>query len=275
MGKGQTLGDRLDSSDRAGVTKMSRIGGEQNVTASEASFGTDSPQTTARANLPKAAMMDPPDRKLTLLPTRCGSAYEPTRLTGVEALDDRRIADWERRMVARVAAGDGDALAAIYDQYAPLVHGIARRMVGDGSARDVCQEVFLALWRRPDRFDAQRGSLRTFLATIARRRSVDVLRQSGRREAREIKASALLPAVVPNCDETALAEVAAGRLRRALALLPDEQRRAIELAYVQGLTFREVAEATGTAEGTAKSRLRLGLARLAKAMEPEMTLDGG
>jgi RNA polymerase sigma factor (sigma-70 family) len=183
------------------------------------------------------------------------------------------IAVWERTMVARVAAGDSDALAAIYDQYAPLIHGIARRLVGDEAAADVCQEVFIALWRQPDRFDSQRGSLRTFLATIARRRSVDALRQSGRREAREFKASKMVPMVVPNCDEAALAEVAAGRIRRAMASLPDEQRKAIELAYVQGLTFRQVAEATGTPEGTAKSRLRLGLARLAAAMEPEMTVE--
>jgi RNA polymerase sigma factor (sigma-70 family) len=183
------------------------------------------------------------------------------------------VAAWERAMVARVAAGDSDALAAIYDQYSPLIHGIARRLVGDEAAADVCQEVFIALWRQPDRFDSQKGTLRTFLATIARRRSVDALRQSGRRDAREVRASVLVPTVAPNCDEAALAEVTAGRLRQAMEKLPDEQKKVIELAYVQGLTFRQVAEATGTPEGTAKSRLRLGLARLAAAMEPEMMVD--
>jgi RNA polymerase sigma factor (sigma-70 family) len=192
-------------------------------------------------------------------------------VTSTAVIED--VAAWERAMVARVAAGDSDALAAIYDQYSPLIHGIARRLVGDEAAADVCQEVFIALWRQPDRFDSQKGTLRTFLATIARRRSVDALRQSGRREAREVRASVLVPTVAPNCDEAALAEVTAGRLRQAMEKLPDEQKKVIELAYVQGLTFRQVAEATGTPEGTAKSRLRLGLARLAAAMEPEMMVD--
>lgn len=201
------------------------------------------------------------------------SIAEPLTRQVASAVVTDDVAVWERAMVARVAAGDSDALAAIYDQYAPLIHGIARRLVGDEGAADVCQEVFIALWRQPDRFDSQKGSLRTFLATIARRRSVDALRQSGRREAREVRASVLVPTVAPNCDEAALAEVTAGRIRRAMEMLPYEQRKAIELAYVQGLTFRQVAEATGTPEGTAKSRLRLGLARLAAAMEPEMTVE--
>jgi RNA polymerase sigma factor (sigma-70 family) len=218
--------------------------------------------------------INPPATKWENVPTSSLSTAEPSAgpLVSSGAVTDD-IAVWERTMVARVAAGDSDALAAIYDQYAPLIHGIARRLVGDEGASDVCQEVFIALWRQPDRFDSQRGSLRTFLATIARRRSVDALRQNGRREAREVKAATMVPMVVPNCDEAALAEVAAGRIRRAMASLPDEQRKAIELAYMQGLTFRQVAEATGTPEGTAKSRLRLGLARLAAAMEPEMTVD--
>ena len=176
-------------------------------------------------------------------------------------------------MVARVAAGDSEALAAIYDQYAPLVHGIARRLAGDAAAPDICQEVFIAFWRQPDRFDATKGSLRTFLATIARRRSVDALRQAGRREAREERAATWQPKAAPNCDEAALADMNADRIRKALATLPVEQRTAVELAYVQGLTFRQVAEATGAPEGTAKSRLRLGLARLAAILEPEMSVE--
>jgi RNA polymerase sigma-70 factor, ECF subfamily len=146
------------------------------------------------------------------------------------------IAAWERTMVARVAAGDSDALAAIYDQYAPLIHGIARRLVGDEGASDVCQEVFIALWRQPDRFDSQRGSLRTFLATIARRRSVDALRQNGRREAREVKAATMVPMVAPNCDEAALAEVAAGRIRPSgrLPKQPTRRRERRSLDYDWG-----------------------------------------
>jgi len=170
--------------------------------------------------------------------------------------------DWERQLVARIEAGDDAALATVYDQYGALVHGIALRLVGSDTAADICQEVFVALWNQPDRWDPQRGSLRTFLAMIARRRAIDHLRSSGRRTANEQRAHRAAPTVVPNVDEAALALVSGDGIRAALAALPDPQRRAIELAYFGGLTFRQVAEATGSTEGTAKSRIRLGLRRL-------------
>lgn len=170
--------------------------------------------------------------------------------------------EWERQLVARIEAGDDAALATIYDQYGALVHGIALRLVGSASAADICQEVFVALWNQPERWDSSRGSLRTFLAMIARRRAIDHLRGTGRRTANEQRAHGAAPAIVPNVDEAALALVSADGVRAALAALPDPQRRAIELAYFNGLTFRQVAEATGSTEGTAKSRIRLGLRRL-------------
>jgi RNA polymerase sigma-70 factor (ECF subfamily) len=169
-------------------------------------------------------------------------------------------------MVARITAGDETALGHVYDQYGALVHGIARRLVGPDDAADVCQDVFLWLWEHPERFDADRGSLRALLATVARRRAIDRLRRSGRRAADEVAAVVGRPAVVPNLEEAALAMIAAERVRVAVERLPDEQRRAIELAYFRGLTFRQVAAETGAAEGTAKSRLRLGLGRLATAL---------
>lgn len=177
------------------------------------------------------------------------------------------IARWERELVARVEAGDDTALATIYDQYGALVFGIARRMVGNDAAVDVSQEVFAALWDRPERFDAAKGSLRTFLAMLTRRRCIDHLRRHGRREANERRASDPPLATVPNVDEAALAMLAAEHVRTALERLPAQQREAIELAYMEGLTFREVATRTGAAEGTAKSRIRLGLQRLAMELQ--------
>lgn len=174
--------------------------------------------------------------------------------------------DWERQLVARIEVGDDAALATIYDQYGALVHGIALRLVGSDAAADICQEVFVSLWNQPDRWDPMRGSLRTFLAMIARRRAIDHLRSSGRRTANEQRAQRTAPAIVPNVDEAALALVAGDGIRAALAALPDPQRRAIELAYFDGLTFRQVAEATGSTEGTAKSRIRLGLRRLGEQL---------
>jgi RNA polymerase sigma-70 factor (ECF subfamily) len=170
---------------------------------------------------------------------------------------------WEAELVARIQAGDDSALEIAYDQYSPLVHGIAVRMVGREHAGDITQEVFVTLWERPERFNPSHGSLRAFLATICRRRCIDHLRANGRRVARESRAQHAHPTQCPNVDEAALAMIRGERIRAALELLPTEQRRAVELAYLDGLTFRQVALATGASEGTAKSRIRLGLQRLA------------
>ncbi|MGD9701326.1 MAG: RNA polymerase sigma factor [Acidimicrobiia bacterium] len=185
--------------------------------------------------------------------------------------DDPRA--WERSMVARITAGDDSALAAVYDQYAPLVHGIAVRLVGSATAADVCQEVFVALWEHPERFDVERGTLRTYLATIARCRSIDVLRRTGRRAANEQRSIQHAATTAPNVEEAALAMIAAERLRAAVERLPAEQRRAIELAYFGGLTFQQVAQATGAPEGTAKSRLRLALEHLTRALRTDGAVE--
>ncbi len=176
------------------------------------------------------------------------------------------VSEWERQLVARIVAGDDAALAAAYDQYGAVVYGIAGRLVGHDGAADVCQEVFMTLWDHPDRWDPDRGSLRTFLVMIARRRCIDQVRSTVRRRRTEERAMSPNPSPVPHVEEAALAMVARERVHTALDDLPATQRRAIELAYFDGLTFRQVATAMGTAEGTAKSRIRLGLRRLAESL---------
>jgi RNA polymerase sigma-70 factor (ECF subfamily) len=172
-------------------------------------------------------------------------------------------------MIDRVIAGDDTALAAIYDRYSALVFGVATRLVDRSAAADVAQEVFVQLWQRPSGFDPARGALRTYLAVMARRRAVDALRRSGRARAREQRASTAngrtLPGS-PETDEAALASVDAGKVRRAVADLPKDQRRAVELAYFGGMTFRQVAVELDIAEGTAKSRLRLAMTKLARTL---------
>ncbi len=167
--------------------------------------------------------------------------------------------------MARLVAGDDSALGPIFDQYGALVHGIAIRVVGADAAADITQEVFVALWEHPAAFDPDVGSLRTYLAIMARRRAIDALRRTGRRTRREERASAL-PVPPPNVEEAAMALLTASRLRNAVGHLPPDQARAIELAYYGGLTFKDVAAVTGASEGTAKSRLRLGLGRLAREL---------
>ena len=180
---------------------------------------------------------------------------------------------WEAMLVSRLMVGDDAALAIIYDQYSSLVYGIARRLVGEPQSADVTQQVFLRLWERPDAFDASRGSLRTFLAVLARRRAIDHMRSTSRARQRDEKVTQQQPLIVPNVDEAAMAMIASERVRTAVTMLPAEQRHAVELAYFDGLTFRQVAVATGVAEGTAKSRLRLALNRLAAYLAEEGSVE--
>jgi RNA polymerase sigma-70 factor (ECF subfamily) len=170
-----------------------------------------------------------------------------------------------------MAAGDDEAISEVYERYAPFVYGLARRVTGSvNAAEDVVQEVFCNLWRNPDRFQPERGSLRAFLGVQAHRRSVDNVRSDVRRQAREERHHELDPQqrgrAVDEQDSQAVVEL----VRQAIARLPAEQRQAVEMAYLQGHTYRELAELLGIPEGTAKSRLRLAQAKLGEWLGPHM-----
>lgn len=180
------------------------------------------------------------------------------------------IRRWESALVERVAAGDDSALATIYDQFGALVYGIARRVVGPAGAVEVTQDVFVTVWDHPERFIGDQHSLRTALAGLARRRARELL---GAPHTALDGVSAThdgwpdTPVVgTPNIDESALALFAAARLRTALEQLPQLEREAVELAYTDGLTFREAAVRLGTSETTATLRVRSGLDRLARQL---------
>jgi RNA polymerase sigma-70 factor (ECF subfamily) len=167
-------------------------------------------------------------------------------------------------------AGDEGALGEVYDQYASFVFGLAKRVIGEPrAAEDVSQEVFLHLWEHPEAFDPARGTLRTWLGTLTHRRAVDHVRREEARRRRTSREAARRPVSIPDVDEMATALVTAETVRSALDVLPREQRECIDLAYFAGRTYREVAEQLGIPEGTAKSRLRLGLRRVAEALEAE------
>jgi RNA polymerase sigma-70 factor (ECF subfamily) len=176
---------------------------------------------------------------------------------------------WERDVRDRVVAGDDSALREVYDQYASFVYGIAVRVIGDPrAAEDVSQDVFVGFWERPAAFDPRRGSLRTWLGTLTHRRAVDhVRREEARRRRAERDAGRAVAA--PDVEEMATALLTAERVRAALDVLPEEQRQAVHLAYFGGKTYRQVAETLGIPEGTAKSRLRLALRRIADTLEAE------
>jgi RNA polymerase sigma factor (sigma-70 family) len=172
-------------------------------------------------------------------------------------------------LVARIAVGDDRALQMIYERYSPLVYGLARRVTASTAhAEEITQEVFVYLWQNPDRFDAERGTLRAFLGAVTHRRAVDEVRRNTRRTAREdrVGTDATTFELLEIGDDLERSQTAE-RVRAAVSSLPDQQREAVMLAYFGGCTFRQVAERLGIPEGTAKSRLRLGLSKLAVLLD--------
>ena len=184
-------------------------------------------------------------------------------------MSDTASGAWEVAVRDRLVARDPAALSELYDQLGSYVFGLAARVIGDRqAAEDVTQEVFLSIWERPEAFVPGRGRLRTFLGTLAHRRAVDVVRREEARRRRAARdAATMVP--VPDVGELAVAIVTAEQVRAEVDRLPREQRDAIELAYFGGRTYRQVAAELGIPEGTAKSRMRLGLARIAQALEAQ------
>jgi RNA polymerase sigma-70 factor, ECF subfamily len=176
-------------------------------------------------------------------------------------------------VLARIQAGDDVALGAVYDQHAGLVFGLARRVTRDEQlARDITQDVFAYLWELPGRVDLARGSLRSYLAVVTHRRAVDEVRRNERRKRTEAAVPVVATEDGPEAGvvDAATQAWSKGRLASGLAQLPEEQRAAVELAYYDGMTYKQVAQALGIPEGTAKSRLRLAMARLRALLGDEM-----
>ncbi|MCA2211276.1 sigma-70 family RNA polymerase sigma factor [Jidongwangia harbinensis] len=197
------------------------------------------------------------------------SALLQQRSTGA-ARDDARLRD-------RLVFGDETAFIDLYERFSSLVYTIAARVTRDRrAAEDVTQEVFLAVWQRPLAFDPAKGSLRGWVAMMAHRRAVDLVRreEAHRRTTLDGRLHAEpLGHGDPVGDQVSDAD-AAERLGTALRALPEHLSRAVTLAYLEGRTYREVAVELGVPEGTAKSRLREGLRRLAVALQSIHAQDG-
>lgn len=171
----------------------------------------------------------------------------------------------------RLAAGDGDAAARLYDRHARGVYSLALRIVNDeGDAEDVVQEVFAQAWRQAARYDASRGVVGAWLLMMTRSRAIDKLRSArARPDSRAVDDPRVIeemPAVLRDAPSRIIDAENARLAQRALAELPLLQRLVIELAYYEGLTQREIAERLEQPLGTVKSRLRLGLLKLRDAL---------
>lgn len=155
------------------------------------------------------------------------------------------------------------ALAEAYRRNAGAVYGLAKRLLTDHArAEEIVQEVFVRLWNQPDRFDPDRGTLRSFLLAQTHGRSVDMIRSDVARRRREERESLEQAEGGYDLAREVWDMALAGHVRQALEVLTPGERAAIELAYFGGRTYREAAEELGEAEGTVKSRIRVGLKRL-------------
>ena len=166
-------------------------------------------------------------------------------------------------LVVAIGRWRQDALAEAYRRHAGAVFGLASRVVNDRTlAEEVVQEVFLRLWDTPDRFDPERGSLRSYLLAQCHGRAVDLVRSEQSRRNREEKDHRQRAESGYDLEHEVWDLAVAEHVREALEQLPVEERRAIELAYFGGHTYREVADLLDQPEGTVKSRIRTGLKRL-------------
>jgi RNA polymerase sigma-70 factor (ECF subfamily) len=169
----------------------------------------------------------------------------------------------DAQLVTSIARYNEIALAEVYRRHGGAVYGLARRVLNNASeAEDVAQEVFLRLWNQPDRFDPNRGTLRSFLLTQSHGRAVDAVRSLNarrRRETREVRRTATAEY---DMQHEVWDLAVADQVSRALGDLPEDERRAIELAYFEGHTYVEVADLLDQPEGTVKSRIRNGMRRM-------------
>lgn len=176
-------------------------------------------------------------------------------------------------LVRAVAGGDQAAIAELYERYAGMLLGLARKVVKDpADAEEVLQETFLHVWNRARSYDPARSSVATWLVLITRSRSIDRVRTKNvvdrthtavQKEAGPEHESALGVGRVLDRERRI-------RVRRELQAIPEEQRKVLELAFFDGLTQREIAEATGIPLGTVKTRTLLAMKKLRKALRGEI-----
>ena len=167
------------------------------------------------------------------------------------------------RLLVRTARGDESAFATLYDQLASAVWGLALRIVRDPArAEEVAQEALLEVWRTAPRYDASRGSARTYVMTITHRRAVDVVRHEQAARDREQRLAVATDTPYDDVDETVTARLEHEQVRRCLKGLTHLQHEAVTLAYYGGNTYAEVAALLEVNPATVKTRLRDGLIRL-------------
>ena len=169
----------------------------------------------------------------------------------------------DANLVVAIARWHQPALAEAYRRHGGAVHALSKRVIRfDPAAEEITQEVFLDLWQHPEKFDAQRGTLRSFLLARTHGKSVDFIRSEMARKRREDRTTRETATAGYDLEHQVWDMAVAEQVKEALEALPEELRQPIELAYFGGHTYREVADMLGAPEGTVKSRIRVGLGKL-------------
>jgi len=183
------------------------------------------------------------------------------------ALDDQTL-------IGLIIHARAEALSELYDRYGRLVYSLALNSVGNpATAEEITQDVFLRVWQRARQYRADRAKVSTWLTSITRNRAIDQLRRRGSRpEQHSVGWAEVAPGAEPtaNGPEGAVSlALERERIRAAVALLPTEQQQVLALAYFQGLSQSQIAEATDLPLGTVKTRVRLGMQKLREMLQEE------
>jgi len=197
--------------------------------------------------------------------------------TGLRGRTASPADDADRAVLALVADGQLDALQDLYDRYRTMAYSIALRITTDPSlAEDVVQDAFLGVWRNASRYVEGRGSVKTWLLSIVHHRAIDAIRRRRPTTALPEREETPPPSLtLPDIWAEVAGNLDRAEIAAAMATLPDVQREAIELAYWGGLTQQEIAARTAAPLGTVKSRVRLGLLGLRRALVGGDGEDGG
>jgi RNA polymerase sigma-70 factor (ECF subfamily) len=167
-------------------------------------------------------------------------------------------------LLAQVEQGNQQAMSSLFDRYSGIVYSVALRVLKDtGQAEDVMQDIFIQIWKKPGAFVSGRGSLGAWLVVVARNRAIDSLRRRRPTDSVEDVVLASSTDLAAEAERNTLME----KVRIYMHQLPPEQRKSVEMAYFDGMSHSEIAEKTGDPLGTVKTRIRLALITLRKAMQ--------
>jgi len=186
----------------------------------------------------------------------------------IQMRESERVPD--AALMDRLVRRDQDAMEQLYRRYSRIIYSLALRITQQAaSAEEIVQDVFLLLWRNAHRYEVSRGGLEPWLLTLARNRSLDLLRMKREKQRRREDAldDSPVPAAHPSAEAAIDRQRRAEQVRAVMASLPAAQRKAIELAFFDGMTHSEIAAALAQPLGTVKSWIRNGLLRLRESLE--------